>query len=138
MEKLPMAIAAAPWRRRLTAAGIGCCLAVLAGCAGGNVTPPGPGPTPVPVIVPEPAEVQAACQVAEWALPAIRAFSGQLPARVVAALDVVQAALPACASGNATEAIIDAVAALEQFLNAKGVRPPPTLPRLDLRRHGSR
>ncbi len=85
-----------------------------------------PGPTPIPPIQ-EPLLVQEACTVAQWALPLIVPLLPQLPAQAQAAVAVVEAALPNCASGNATAAIVDAVNAIVSYLNAKGVRPPASL-----------
>lgn len=99
----------------------------LSSCSG--ITP---GPTPTPVspapTVPGPVEppyVKAACAVAEWALPAVQLYIGQLPPQVDAAVKVVEAGLPACAAGNASAAIVDEVNAIVAYLGRKGRHPPP-------------
>lgn len=87
----------------------------------------GPG---TPVVVPPiqmPAEVQQACQVLSWAVPVLSGM-GAIPASLQGYVAAAGPAVAACASGNATAAIIDLATALQRYLMARGVHPPVGVP----------
>lgn len=80
--------------------------------------------TPVPLpVTQEPPEVQQACQVLSWAVPAASVFIDLSPT-VRMWIDRAQPALASCAAGNANQSIIDIALALQDLLMKRGVRPP--------------
>lgn len=97
----------------------------LAGC--GASAPPAVTPVPLPVIE-VPAQVQQACSVLRWALPIAAGMVSSLPPSAISLISAAQPALAACAAGNATEAIVALAAQLQQYLMARGVRPPVGVP----------
>ncbi len=74
----------------------------------------------IPPLVTEPAPVQQACTLIGLAVPAAQIFEAQLGAAEQAILNSAKTALGDCAAGNATLAVIDVAAAIENFLAQHG------------------
>lgn len=96
----------------------------LAACQPG--VPPVITPVPIPSIV-MPPEVQQACQVLSWAVPAASVFIN-LSLQVAQLVAAAGPALASCAAGNANAAIVDLAVALQQYLVSRGVRAPVGVP----------